>query len=66
MPRQLLALTKVADQLDVSVSTVRRLIRRGDLRACRVGYQIRIEEDELTTYLRSLTPAESRSPMGTR
>jgi excisionase family DNA binding protein len=40
-----------ARALDVSESTVRRLIDRGDLRARRVGAQLRITRAELERYL---------------
>ena len=42
-----LALPKVAAILGVTETTVRRLIKRGDLRAIRVGVQLRVTEAEL-------------------
>jgi excisionase family DNA binding protein len=45
--------------LDVSESTVRRLQRAGDLRALRVGVQLRFEQEELERYA---TARGERSP----
>ncbi len=44
-------LEEVADILKVSVSTVRNLINRGELKAIRVGFQLRIKKEELDRYL---------------
>jgi excisionase family DNA binding protein len=49
VPR-LLPVPEVAYSLAVSVSTVRRLIRSGDLRAVRVGAQVRVSPSELAAY----------------
>ena len=40
----LLSLTAVAGKLDVSIKTLRRWIGRGDLRAHRLGRQLRVSE----------------------
>jgi len=50
-PDTLLSIPAVAGRLDVSVPTVRRLIRRGELPALRVGSQIRIDPYELEAWL---------------
>ena len=46
-----LSLPEVAELLGVSRRTLRRLIERGDLRAVRVGRQIRLRERELQRLL---------------
>lgn len=52
MPK-LYTVQEAAEQLSVSVPTVRRLITGGQLRAYKIRAQLRIDEDDLTTYLRS-------------
>jgi len=47
---------EVADLIHVSVSTVRRLIDRGELRAVHVGRLVRIERAEVERYLRETPP----------
>lgn len=44
---------EVAERLSVSEVTIRRLINDGQLRALKVRGQLRIGEDDLTSYLRS-------------
>ncbi|MHA4950570.1 helix-turn-helix domain-containing protein [Micromonospora sp. SD19] len=51
MRQNLLRLGQVADELNVSISTVRRLVRRGDLAGCKVGYQIRVAREDLDAYI---------------
>lgn len=51
----LLRLDEVASRLKVSLSTVRRLIRRNDLKAVRVGRQLRVRPADLNTYLQRNT-----------
>src|SRR5215211_8456845 len=58
-PETLLNIPAVAARLDVSVPTVRRLIRRGDLPALRVGGQLRIDPHELEAWLYSDVGGES-------
>ena len=41
----------VAKSLDVSETTVHRLVNRGELPAIRVGRQIRISTDDLIRYV---------------
>jgi len=48
---RLRSLKEVADYLDVSIRTVRRLIVRGELRAHRVGRSLRIQDAELARYV---------------
>lgn len=48
---RLRSLAEVADYLDVSIRTVRRLIARGELRAHRVGRSLRIQDAELAVYV---------------
>lgn len=42
---------EVADILRVSVSTVRNLIKRKELTAIRVGFQLRVKKEELDSYM---------------
>ena len=44
-------ITAVAEELDVSTKTVRRLIASGALPAHRIGRQWRIAEEDLCTFL---------------
>ena len=50
----LLTRGEAAEFLNVSDSTVYRILRRGDLRAYRVGHQIRLTQVDLENYLRGL------------
>lgn len=54
----LLSRTEAAEFLGVSTSTVYRLLRRGDLRAYRVGHSIRMTQVDIENYLRQLPPPE--------
>ena len=47
----MLSLREVADRLGVSQMTVRRLIRRGELIAVKVGGQYRVSEESLQRYI---------------
>jgi excisionase family DNA binding protein len=47
----MLTLEDVAERLNVSVMTVRRMIDRGDLDAFKVGSQLRVKESDLDAYL---------------
>ena len=42
---------EVAKQLGVSPATVRGLIRTGELKAYRIGKQVRIAEEDVKAYL---------------
>lgn len=44
-------LEEVADILKVSVSTVRNLIKSGQLKAIRVGFQLRVRKEDLDRFL---------------
>ena len=50
---RLLTVAEVASVMRVSRMTVYRLIRRGVLRAIRVGRNYRVREDDLNSYLES-------------
>ena len=52
---KLLTIPEVAEAMKVSEKTVRRLIKRGDLPAFKVGDrgQLRVEEQELQRYIES-------------
>ena len=52
MARRFLTPEEVADLLRVSQAAIRRLIRRGDLPAVRVGRTWRVDESELQVWLR--------------
>jgi excisionase family DNA binding protein len=45
-------LEQVADRLQVSVQTVRRLIKEGRLKAVRVGVQLRVTQEALDEFLK--------------
>ncbi len=51
MTEQLLKLEEVCERLKVSMSTVRRLIDRGDLVAVRVGRNLRVRPADLEAYI---------------
>lgn len=44
-------LEQVAEILQVSVQTVRRLIKEGKIKAVRVGIQLRVTQEELDRFL---------------
>lgn len=48
---QLLTLQQVADRLQVSISTVRRLIDAGELRTVRIGRNLRVRPEDLRAYI---------------
>jgi excisionase family DNA binding protein len=50
---RLLTVAEVATVIRVSRMTVYRLIRRGQLKAIRVGRNYRVREDDLELYLES-------------
>ena len=50
-PTTLLTPVEVAQMANVSLSTVRREIERGALRARHVGRQLRIDPDDFRSYL---------------
>jgi excisionase family DNA binding protein len=47
----LIDIAAVARRLDVCVKTVRRFIARGELRAFRIGRQLRVSEEEILRFL---------------
>jgi excisionase family DNA binding protein len=51
MNNRFLQISRVADLLDVSETTTRRLVKKGVLPAIRVGRQIRIDERRLEEWL---------------
>ena len=57
----MLDIEAVAERLGISVSTVRALVRKGELPAYKVGGQLRFERDEVEAYLaaRRVTPKET-------
>ena len=49
---QLLTLQQVADRLQVSMSTVRRLVAAGRLKTVRIGRNLRVRPDDLAAYIK--------------
>jgi excisionase family DNA binding protein len=49
--RPLLRVRDAAEKANVSERTIRRLIRKGELPALRVGGQVRLDPDELERWL---------------
>ena len=56
-PRRLYTIDEVAELLQVSHSTVRRLIESGHLKSVRIGGQIRIRQRDLDDYVASSVDA---------
>ena len=50
---RLFKLPEAAERLHVSVPTLRRLEKRGDIRTVRIGWQKFVEATELLNYLRA-------------
>ena len=48
---RLLLIDQVAEELGVSARTVRRLIARRELVACRLGRSVRVHPDDLAAYV---------------
>jgi excisionase family DNA binding protein len=64
---RLLTIDEVRSQLNVSISTVRRLVRDGKLRAYRVGAGLRFKPEEVAAYVDSqliatATPERDKQP----
>ena len=49
-PRRAYTCQTLAEEWSVSAATIRNLVRRGELKAFRVGRQIRIKFDEAEAY----------------
>ncbi len=49
---QLLTLQQVADRLQVSMSTVRRLVAAGKLKTVRIGRNLRVRPEDLAAYIK--------------
>jgi excisionase family DNA binding protein len=50
-PSPLMSVRETAEHLRLSVPTLYRLIRRGEIPAVRVGGQLRVDRDELDNYI---------------
>jgi excisionase family DNA binding protein len=48
---RLYSLSAVAERLDVSVDTVRRLVGRGELGVVRIGASVRVPDSELAAFI---------------
>jgi len=51
LPDQLYTVEEIAQHLAVSIKSVRRWIGSGELRAYRIGHQLRISEEDLRSFL---------------
>jgi len=51
---KLLKINEVADELNMSKSSIRREIKRENLQAVKIGKSVRISSEELNRYLSSL------------
>jgi len=51
--RMFMSVDRVAESLDISPTTVKRLIDRGQLNGVRVGRQIRVSVEDLLRYVNS-------------
>ncbi len=56
---QLLTLQQVADRLQVSMSTVRRLIDAGKLKTVRIGRNLRVRPEDLKVYIDTQVEGEA-------
>lgn len=48
---RLLSVADVAERLNLTTKTIRRWVKRDDLHFYRLGRQLRISEEDLTTFL---------------
>jgi len=64
LPAKLLRLTDVADQLNVSLPTVRRLVKDGRLKTVRVGRVIRVRPQDLEDYIEAATQEPEKEDAG--
>jgi excisionase family DNA binding protein len=55
---QLLKINDLEDQLNMSKSSIRREIKRGNLQAIKIGKSVRISSEELDRYLSSLSETQ--------
>jgi excisionase family DNA binding protein len=62
----LLSLPKVAERLDVSVSTAKRMVRAGALRGLKVGRQWRMSEAELARWVAEQVDRDAERRAGER
>ena len=51
LPSRLYSVKEVAERLAVSIKSVRRWITAGDLRAYRLGHQLKISAEDLRSFL---------------
>lgn len=51
LPSRLYSVKEVAQRLAVSIKSVRRWITAGDLRAYRLGHQLKISAEDLRSFL---------------
>jgi len=56
----LLSVDQIAAKLDISSKTLRKLVRRGDIPAHRLGKQIRLSFDEVIRATATVKPESTR------
>lgn len=65
MEDRLLTVQEVAGRLGVHPITVRRLIKRGDLTAVRIGRAVRVRESDLKALVKPATTSDVRAAYST-
>jgi excisionase family DNA binding protein len=60
--QNLLSLSEVAERLNISLITVRRLIERGELPSLKIGKVRRVKPADLEAYLRKAARAGAAGP----
>lgn len=69
MTSTLLSVEQVGRLVQLSPDAVRRAIRRGELRACKLGGRHRIPPEAVDQWVQDMTvqpPAQTAAPIGTR
>lgn len=61
MPETLLNIEQVAEQLQVSTRTVRRMTDRDEIKSFRVGKRLRFTQSEVDAYIKHQQEAERRT-----
>jgi len=51
----LIKTSEVCDMLGVSPNTIRSMVERGELRALKIGNQLRFRRDDIWTYIKENT-----------
>lgn len=61
MPETLLTIEQVAEQLQISTRTVRRLMDREEIKGFRVGKRWRFTQSEVNAYIKRQEEAEAKN-----